>query len=217
MSIKFENASAVTSPRTLSGALGLVVIPDHATIQRAYALAEEIMPRDAEYVLREGSLPHVTLYHGKLDRIPQETALETLQSLQSDLVGKKFILNEIVTFGGKLIFWNVDPLCAGIEMLREAHLKALSVASYLDRTSEAKALSEEGLSLRDEELENVRLFGHPLVRSLFTPHITLGFQPRISEVLANSLKCEWSFEVASVELVKIGYPGRVEGVVNLVE
>jgi hypothetical protein len=36
-------------------------------------------------------------------------------------------------------------------------------------------------------------------------------------VLATSLKREWSFEVASVELVKIGYPGRVEEVVNLVE
>jgi hypothetical protein len=50
------------APKTLSGALGLAIIPDQATIKRAYALAEEIMPKDAQYVLSEGSLPHLTLY-----------------------------------------------------------------------------------------------------------------------------------------------------------
>jgi hypothetical protein len=101
--------------------------------------------------------------------------------------------------------------------MNEAHIKALTLAKYLDRASEAKALSEERLSLREAELENVRLFGHPLVRSLFTPHITLGFHPRISDHLVAGLTCEWSFEVASVELARIGYPGRVDEVVKLVE
>ena len=174
------------------------------------------MPKDAQYVLSEGSLPHLTLYHGKLEDIPESVARDVLRALRSDLVGRKFILNDIVAFGGNFIFWNVDPSCSGFEVLHKSHSDALSVASYLGRSSVAKAVSEEALSLTDAELENVKRFGHPLVRSLYTPHITLGFHPCISDQLARGLECDWSFEVASVELVKIGHPGRVEEILDLV-
>jgi 2'-5' RNA ligase len=204
------------APKTLSGALGLAIIPDQATIKRAYALAEEIMPKDAQYVLSEGSLPHLILYHGKLEGIPESDARDTLRGLQSNLLGQKFVLKAIVAFGGNFIFWNVDPSSSGVEVLQRSHSDALSVARYLAKSSVAKAVSEEALSLTDAELENVRLFGHPLVRSLYTPHITLGFHPGISDQLACGLECDWSFEVESVEVVKIGYPGRVEEIVDLV-
>ncbi len=204
------------APKTLSGALGLVIIPDQATIKRAYALAAEIMPKDAQYVLSEGSLPHLTLYHGKLEGIPESDARDTLGVLQSNLLGQRFILKAIVAFGGNFIFWNVDPSSSCVEVLHRSHSDALSVARYLAKSSVAKAVSEEALSLTDAELENVRLFGHPLVRSLYTPHITLGFHPGISDQLDRGLECNWLFEVASVKVVKIGYPGRVEEIVDLV-
>jgi 2'-5' RNA ligase len=204
------------APKTLSGALGLVIIPDQATIKRAYALAAEIMPKDAQYVLSEGSLPHLTLYHGKLEGIPESDARDTLGVLQSNLLGQRFVLKAIVAFGGNFIFWNVDPSSSCVEVLHRSHSDALSVARYLAKSSVAKAVSEEALSLTDAELENVRLFGHPLVRSLYTPHITLGFHPGISDQLARGLECNWLFEVASVKVVKIGYPGRVEEIVDLV-
>ena len=38
--------------------------------------------------------------------------------------------------------------------------------------------------------------------------ITLGFNQGISGDIADEIKCEWSIEVASVELVKIGWIGR---------
>jgi 2'-5' RNA ligase len=200
---------------TLSGALGLVIVPDRATIERAYALAEEIMPKDAQYVLRHGSLPHLTLYHGKLADVPSPEAAETLKELRTTLVGQRLTLNSIVTFGGNFVFWNVDPLSCNYEDLRAAHVKALSLAQHLDRSTVAKAVSEETLSLTAEEQDNVRLFGHPLVRSLYMPHITLGFHHGISDYAATDMKCEWSMEVASVELVKVGYPGRVEEIIDL--
>ncbi len=203
------------SPTLLSGALGLVIVPDHATIERAYALAEEIMPKDAEYVLRRGSLPHLTLYHGKLADVPGLAASEALKELQTELVGQKFTLKEIVAFGGNFIFWNVDRSSRACEVLQASHAKALNLAQYLDRSAVAKAVSEEGLSLNEAELENVRRFGHPLVRALYMPHITIGFHHGISAHIASDIEFQWPMEVASVELVKVGHPGRVEEIIDL--
>jgi hypothetical protein len=124
-------------------------------------------------------------------------------------------LKAIVASGGNFIFWNVDPSSSGVEVLHRSHSDALSIAKYRAKSSVAKAISEEALSLTDAELENVRLFGHPLVRSVYAPHITLGFHPGISDQLAARLECDWSFEVASVELVKSGHPGRVEEIIDL--
>lgn len=203
------------SSTLLSGALGLVIVPDNATIERAYALAEEIMPKDAEYVLRRGSLPHLTLYHGKLADVPGFIASQTLEQLRTELVGQEFTLKEIVAFGGNFIFWNVDRTSRVCEVLQASHTTALNLAKYLDRSTVAKAVGEEGLSLKEEELENVRLFGHPLVRSLYMPHITIGFHHGLSARIASDIECQWSMKVASVELVKIGHPGRVEEIIDL--
>lgn len=202
-------------PQKLSAALGLVIVPDAATIQRAYALAKDTMPRDAQFTLSEGSLPHLTLYHGKLEGLPKNFVQTTLGTLRGELVGKQFTLKSIVAFGGNFIFWNVDSSSTGFETLQQSHLTALGIADYLDRSSVAKAVSEEALSLTEEEQENVKLFGHPLVRSLYTPHITLGLHPGISEQLAPGLEHSWLFEVASVELVRVGHPGRVEEIIDL--
>jgi 2'-5' RNA ligase len=199
---------------SLSGALGLVLVPDQATIDRAYALAEEIMPKDAQYVLRQGSLPHLTLYHGKLVNLAPSVVVETLHDLRKRLSGGRLTLEKIVTFGGSFVFWNVDPKSSAWEALQEAHSAALTLAQYLDRSTQAKAISEEALSLSQAELENVRLFGHPLVRSLFMPHITIGFHSGISQQLTSELECRWTMEIASVELVRVGHPGRVDEILH---
>jgi hypothetical protein len=91
------------------------------------------MPKDAQYVLSEGSLPHLILYHGKLEGIPESDARDTLRGLQSNLLGQKFVLKAIVAFGGNFIFWNVDPSSSGVEVLHRSHFDALSVVRYLNR------------------------------------------------------------------------------------
>lgn len=201
---------------TLSGPLGLVIIPDQQTIDRAFKLAAEILPPGSEYILHPGSLPHLTLYHGKLRDVPVEEIALIVHDLRQSLVGHNFHLGKIVGFGGKFVFWNVNQDQAlDSKVLSSAHEKALSLARFLDRASVPKATSEEGLSLSDAELENVRLFGHPFVRQLYTPHITLGFHRGVAQTIpANSMR-EVRFTVASVELVYIGYPGRVENVIDL--
>ncbi len=35
------------------------------------------------------------------------------------------------------------------------------------------------------------------------------------EALSANLRCEWTCEVASVEVVRVGHPGRIEEVVDL--
>ena len=115
-----SEAKVSLSPQKLSGALGLVIVPDSATIERAYALANEIMPQGAEFTLSHGSIPYLTLYHGKLEGLPKDFVQGTLGALRADLVGKKFELKSIVAFGGNFIFWEELPF---------GYLKT---ASYID-------------------------------------------------------------------------------------
>ena len=198
----------------LSGALGIVVVPDQETVQRSYVLAAEILPRGSEYVLAPGSLPHLTLYHGKLRDVPMREALQMVSELRGILVGQRFSLGPIVAYGGNFVFWNVAQ-DSDTKLLKEAHSRALSVAQFLDRTLESKATSEEGLVLSQPELENVRQYGHPLVRQLYAPHITLGFHRGIARSLAPGLHNRAEFSVASVDMARIGFPGQVESLVDL--
>ena len=136
-------------------------------------------------------------------------------SMRTNLLGRSFKLRKVATFGGNFVFWNVDQTDCDSTVLQASHITALILAQYLDRSTVAKAVAEEGLSLTRDELENVRLFGHPLVRALYMPHITLGFNPGISELARSTIDCSWPMEVASVELVRVGHPGRVESVIDL--
>src|SRR5437868_729081 len=56
----------------LAGALGFVLIPDLETQKRSRKLAEDLASNHAQYYLKEADLPHVTLYHGKVQNVPQE-------------------------------------------------------------------------------------------------------------------------------------------------
>ncbi len=203
------------SPKpTLSGALGIVIVPDQETVKSAYVLAQEILPTGSEYVLGPGSIPHLTLYHGKLQGLGALTALEVVSDIRKILLGQQFTLGSIVSFGGNFVFWNVDYY-SGMGRLRDAHDRSLSIAQFLDRTTEAKATSEEALTLSSAETENVKQYGHPLVRDLYAPHITLGFHRGIAQSLGSDLRKEFKFVVSSVDLARIGYPGRVESLVDL--
>jgi len=201
--------------QVLSGALGVVIIPDQPTVERAYSLASEILPGEAEYVLSPGSIPHLTLYHAKLQGLPRAEMREILGSIRKLIVQKAFWLGKIVGFGGNFVYWNVDQAREDCKDLDLAHAKALSISRFLDRSLPSKATSEEGLTLSEEQLENVRLYGHPLVGNLFTPHITLMFGQGTAQKLMGDSHLNWRFSVASVELVRVGHPGRIEELVDL--
>lgn len=65
----------------VSGAVGFVILPDNDSINIAYDLAAQLMPLDSEFILSPGSLPHLTLYHSKLNGFPVELARECLADL----------------------------------------------------------------------------------------------------------------------------------------
>lgn len=162
-----------------------------------------------------GAVPHVTLYHGKLKDVPIAVVASLVDRIRQLLLGHKFVLSEVVGFGGNFIFWNLSEVGSDIKQLQSAHEIALELAQYLDPTALPKATTEEALTLSEEQKENVRRFGHPLVRNLFLPHITLGFHPGVANVKPPISTEEATLTVASVEFVRIGHPGRVEEVLKI--
>lgn len=198
---------------SLSGALGVIIVPDRKTIEKAYEIAQQTMPDSSEYVISVGSLPHLTLHHCKLSDVPRNEVLELVNRLRSNLVGAPLSFSGMEVFSGKFLFWNL----ASIEpKIADAHLEALTLAKYLERNSPAMALSDERLSLTNDELENVSKFGHPLVRGQYRPHITLGFSEKLKEQVAGVISpVGWSGVIESVEFARIGFPGRVEEILSL--
>jgi hypothetical protein len=199
---------------TYTGGFGFVLVPDDNTIDVSYRLASGMFGNDWEYVLSPGNLPHLTLYHSKMRDVPREYALNLRTKLNEQLQGKEFALNEMVCFGGKFIFWNVCKDNSNYDLLNKCHAQALDLAKYLD-PSAAKRADEEGLSLTEEERENVNLYNHPLVRRLYTPHITLAYDERAAEALGEGESRKWSFVADRVEFAEIGHPGVVEKTITL--
>lgn len=200
---------------TLSGALGVVIIPDQATIAESYKLARNILPASSEYILSSRAIPHITLYHGKFLDVPTSEVQTILRDIRSDLHRANFSLGPIQCFGGNFVFWNVEPDDTTRHQLQLAHEKSLTLSRFLDRSAPPKATSEEGLSLYAAELENLKEYGHPLVRQSYLPHITLGFHRGLAAHVPNGQSNKWHSSVGSVEFVRVGYPGTIEEIVSL--
>lgn len=197
-----------------TGGYGFVAVPDQKTIDKCYSLVAERFPADWEYLLGSKNLPHVTLYHSRMKGVPSEFATETREKLSSTLCGLTFSLKDLQCFGAKFIFWNIDPSDSSYELLLKAHQDALQLSKYLDPTAPKRA-EEEGLSLSPKEKENVELFNHPLVRDLFTPHITLAYDEKANGFLKDGETDEFTMTIERVEFAEIGFPGIVTEVVDL--
>ncbi len=200
--------------KTYSGGYGFVAIPDNKTIEKCYSLVKEKFPSDWEYLLTAGYLPHVTLYHSKMKEIPVDFARSMKEKLNASLKGLSFNLDNLVCFGRKFIFWNIESSGISYEKIMKSHIDALDLANYLDRAATKRA-EEEGLSLTVKEKENVELFNHPLVRDLYTPHITLAYDERAHDYLEVSATEKHSMTIESVEFAEIGHPGIIIKVVEL--
>ena len=194
----------------LSGAYGIVAIPDVRTQERSCILAKMLLGNSASYYLGENDLPHLTLYHGKIVNAPIDFIKKTQNSISELLRGYRLKLSALGFAGSNFLFWDVDGT-TDQGQLQQAHQMALGLAQFLDKTSEAKATSEEGLNLSPEELNNILRYGHPWVGKLYRPHITLGFGVNLEHTTTLPvLKDDWELEVSSVEIAQIGFPGRIE-------
>lgn len=189
----------------VSGSYGLVIRPDVATRDRAEGLAREMAP-EAEFHVK---VPHITLYHGRLNSLPLQVVRDILPELREHR-GDTLLLNSFEIYGGRFLFWDNEKT----QSLRLMHEGALKLADYLDKEALSRAV-EEGLKMAPDELENVRRFGHPLVGDKFTPHITLAYDSGGLSLPPKVPTVHWEMKIDDVLFAEIGKYGAVARVVEL--
>lgn len=195
----------------LSGPYGLVAIPDRATMDRAYSYAREVLPRGTEFVLEQPHVPHMTLYHGAMTDIPVQGLAALRDRAEGLLARRTFVLEAVVVAGGKFAFWNLNDDSRTNAALVRAHETALEMAAHLNPAAKAKALGDEGLTLTDGERDNCMNFGHPWVKDLYKPHITLGYNTEgLPAEAFLGVALRWAMTIERVAAVEIGHPGIIK-------
>lgn len=156
---------------TYTGAYGIVGLPDEPNgtwIAKLGTLAfGATNPRRAQF---SPEIPHLTLYHGKLVNVPRSVVAMILDALSALHITVDFM--KIEEFGGKFLFLDVKPS----KQLQLAHLAALNLSRYLDRSATPSAM-EERLKLNDDEALRLERYGHPLTFDAARPHFTIAYDP----------------------------------------
>lgn len=192
-----------------TGSYGLVCFFDKLTEYGARTYVAPSASNDdpldrATFIAR---LFHLTLYHACLEDMPRYRVEKILEAL-SDLRGQTVEFDQVAEYGDKFLFWDA----VRSEQLRAAHQTSLDLACFMDRIALRHA-TREGLRMSREELANLDRFGHPLVGSLYRPHITLAYDER---GFAGSRALGRFHHVATIErvaFVTIGTYGAVERIV----
>lgn len=151
-----------------SGAYGIVLNLDPSTVAKAKSLTEGL---EADF---KSENIHLTLFHTKLKDAPLEAIRDIVGRCDEALRGRTLSFENIATFGDNFLFWDSskDPA------VLKAHQIALELTDYLERTDLSGHTKGEQLTLSPEQSENIRLYGHPLVRGLYRPHITLAYHSK---------------------------------------
>lgn len=183
-----------------SGVLGWVVCLDKKTQSVAKKLAMKLSG-NAEHIVQT---PHVTLYHAKLNKVPRNEVVGQIRALTNN-IGKNLIFNNVSTYGSKFLFWDVKNK-KDIHLLHENLVDKYS--RYLKKNDKALA-EKEGLEMSDEELNNLTRYGHPLVKKLFRPHITLAYDAKSFDIRE---KKEHIGKIINFQFVEIGKYGSIKKV-----
>jgi 2'-5' RNA ligase len=183
-----------------SGVLGWVIYLDKETQSVAKKLAMKLSG-DTEYIVRT---PHITLYHATLNKVPRSEVVRQIRALTNN-IGKSLIFNDISPYGGKFLFWDVENK-KDIQLLHENLVDKYS--RYLRKNDKVLA-EKEGLEMSDEESNNLARYGHPLVKKLFRPHITLAYD---TEGLDIRDKKEHVGKIINFQFVEIGKYGSIKKV-----
>lgn len=198
--------------------VALVVQPDAGTIRRSYELAGALMPGDAEQVLAPGALPHLTLTQCALRDAPRDRIAGYVARLDAELRGRTIPLRDVTVFPGGFLFWCVDEASPERARLQRAHEAAISLADgFLDPAANARVVEGTAAATNDDPVlvGNAREYGYAFLREHYLPHITLGFDGRLT---ANGFARQERPHVMTVErvvLAKLGSRGRAESVLSL--
>lgn len=203
---------------TVTGFVALVIQPDAATIRRSYEVAGALMAKDAEQVLAPGALPHVTLTQCALRDAPRARVADYIGRLDAELRGRTIPLRDVVAFPGGFLFWCVDEGSPERARLQRAHEAAISVADgFLDPAANARVVEGTAAATNDDPVlvANAREYGYAFVREHYLPHITLGFDRRLTPDGFAREERPHVMTVGRVVLAKVGSRGRAESVLAL--
>jgi hypothetical protein len=204
----------VPAEERVSGFVGLVLLPDPATILEASALAAALLPPDAPQRLGPGLLPHVTLTQCAVRDAPRARVRALAARLDERLAGQALPLGRVAPFPGGFLFWCVDAGSPARQLIQAAHEEALALADgALDPAANAAVVDGTARATGGDAqlVANARRHGYAFVRDRYLPHITLGFDPR-SAVLERR---DHLMTVERVLLVRLGRLGSVEAVLAL--
>ena len=190
-----------------SGQIGIALLPNQETKDKSIALAQTIHPNLLD--IGGAHYPHMTLYHARFTDVPSSVVDVMLKDVAA-LLPLSTSFYRIATFAEKFVFWDVSML----PVLMEMHERALDLARYF--TPGKGAVGTESLKLPAEQVENVRRFGHPLMRHLCRPHITLGYDEGGHPAFKEQERI-WQGGFDRVALVEIGEYGTVKKILTLGE
>jgi hypothetical protein len=207
----------------LSGFIGLVVEPDAATIQAACELAATLLPADAEQRLGSGSLPHLTLTQCAVHQLPRARIAAFADRLTQRLAGRGVPLGPVIALGGGFLFWCVAAEAPERSLLQQAHEEAITLSQgFLDPVANGAVVEATRRLTGDDAtlVANVRDCGYAFVRDRYLPHVTLGFDPRLSVSAGGapgfqSQEHRHTLRSEQVVAVQFGAYGRVEWVLTI--
>jgi hypothetical protein len=186
--------------KTYAGQLGIVLLLDDKTRGEAIRLANEHGEGNSLDIGGQHT-PHVTLYHSKLRDVPSDAVDALLEKLAAQLP-QPLPFVELAGFGGTFLFWDIE----WTESLVAMHESALSLSTYFDAAGD-QPIEKENIQLSPEEFSNVKAYGHPLVRSLWRPHVTVGYYP--AGMPLSPAPAKFAGAAASVAFVRIGEVGTI--------
>lgn len=136
-------------------------------MQHVTGFSRQPFLRNSDYIVK---LPHLSLYHASLEKVPLPVAEAVIDDLVQ-LLGERMRLTTISLYHEKFLFWDAVVTDA----LRFSHERALRLAEYVDRRELAPA-QLEGVNLTAAEAASLDAYGYPLAGPLFRPHITLAYR-----------------------------------------
>ena len=202
----------------VSGFVGLVLVPDAATIAAASRVAEHVVAADAESRLGGGALPHVTLTQCALREAPGSRLIGLIDRLEERVRVMRIPLGPLVVFGGGFVFWCVEPGGPARGALQAAHQEALALADgVLDPVANAAIIEATAkLTANDPALlAHARRYGYAFVGERYLPHITLGYDSRLAAggALAEPVHAH-EMRVERVALARLGRYGVVQSLIS---
>ena len=190
---------------TYDGQLGIVLFLDESTEHRAIQIATKYKNGNS---IDLGGLhtPHVTLYHSKLGGLPNNV-VDRLLDIIIAMLPTSLTFTQVSQFGGKFLFWDIERS----EVLLEAHNCALELSKYFVRIGEQQP-DKEKINLSVLESANVKTFGHPFVRDLWRPHVTIGYY---SDGAPQEIRTEgFSGRAVGVAFVRVGEAGTIKEIIT---